>query len=178
MIVVGLLVPTTAIADDDAPPPPVHPATQKAIDVALDKWGDDLCAGRVSVVWRTLGRADRLGWADIEACAAIAAGAPPAPTVWLAPQWAANARDHDWRWYCTIIVHEVGHLAQYAAGQPVGHSSNPRSIMAEDIARPWKGCEGADRTEPPKKSSQARKKPSQSRKPSPPRKRSAAHPPT
>jgi hypothetical protein len=105
-------------------------AEQLAIQVAKTTWNADPCGGQVTVEWGTLGD-------DINA-----------QSSWSNPQSAYDnpelngsckvtfnpGADFDWPKFCTVMVHEYGHLA----GKP--HSPDDRDVMAPYYTIPLQAC--------------------------------------
>lgn len=59
-----------------------------------------------------------MAWADSANC-----------RVWFSPSW----HEHGWRWRCTWLAHEVGHLAGRS------HSSDPNHLMYP-APKQYEGC--------------------------------------
>jgi hypothetical protein len=108
-------------------------AEQLAIQIAKQTWGVDPCAGQVTVTWGALG-------ADVNA-----------QSSWTNPQSAYDApqlngdcsvtfnpsADFDWAKFCTVMVHEYGHLS----GKP--HSPDPNDVMNAYYTVPIQACVNA-----------------------------------
>ena len=106
------------------------PAEQLAIQIAKTTWNSDPCGGQVTVEWGTLG-------ADVNA-----------QSSWTNPQSAYDnpelngdctvtfnpGADFDWKKFCTVMVHEYGHLS----GKP--HSPNPNDVMNAYYTVPIQAC--------------------------------------
>jgi hypothetical protein len=109
------------------------PAEQLAIQIAKQTWTTDPCAGQVTVTWGALG-------ADVNA-----------QSSWTNPQSAYDApqlngdcsvtfnpsADFDWAKFCTVMVHEYGHLS----GKP--HSPDPNDVMNAYYTVPIQACVNA-----------------------------------
>jgi hypothetical protein len=133
------------VARDEAPVEPVevaavtHPesvftigssAEQMALQIAKTTWNADPCGGQVVVEWGPLGD-------DVNA-----------QSSWTNPQSAYDnpelngsckvtfnpGADFDWPKFCTVMVHEIGHLA----GKP--HSPDARNVMAAYYTIPLPTC--------------------------------------
>lgn len=106
------------------------PAEQLAIQIAKTTWHTDPCGGQVTVEWGSLG-------ADVNA-----------QSSWTNPQSAYDnpelngdctvtfnpGADFDWKKFCTVMVHEYGHLA----GNP--HSPDPNNVMNAYYTVPIQSC--------------------------------------
>lgn len=119
---------------------PAHAATsrtQVAIQVATAKWGVP-CAGDVVYGWgaTTAPNAGEASWQFFADRPAFFFNCRIVIDQTRAQQW----RDKSFATYCSILTHEVGHLA----GQD--HSENPRSIMAAVITVQWRHCVTAARS--------------------------------
>jgi hypothetical protein len=109
------------------------PAEQLAIQIAESTWNTDPCGGQVTVTWGALG-------ADVNA-----------QSSWTNPQSAYDApqlngdcsvtfnpsADFDWAKFCTVMVHEYGHLS----GKP--HSPDPNDVMNAYYTVPIQACVNA-----------------------------------
>src|SRR3954470_10392980 len=133
------------VARDEIPVEPVevaavaHPegvftigsaAEQLAVQIAKTTWNADPCGGQVTVEWGPLG-------SDVNA-----------QSSWSNPQSAYDnpelngscsvtfnpGADFDWPKFCTVMVHEYGHLA----GKP--HSPDARDVMAAYYTIPLQAC--------------------------------------
>lgn len=114
------MIPTLAVmAALSLPLVPTTPATMtttRAQEIAAAAWGNP-CGGAVQVEKVSLG----LG----VAAEAVEGGC----TVYF-------NTDADWNWpdYCSVMVHEYGHLAGY------GHSTTRKAIMYPTLQETWKYC--------------------------------------
>lgn len=119
--------------------------TQKAQDIARTIWAADPCAGQVSISWMTLSDSvnatstwsNPIGQYDVPAQNTACAIAFNSATSW------------DWVRFCSILVHEYGHLT----GHP--HEDDPASVMNAFYTRPVDQCSAAAPTAAPAASPQA-----------------------
>jgi hypothetical protein len=107
--------------------PQGSPAAKAAQAIAVKHWHQDPCGGDVSIGWSPM------AW-DTYANStwSVTSGGR-----WIDCRVEFNSRvTFSWSRYCTIMVHEYGHLIG------LDHSSNPKSIM---FARPrvFRGCAAA-----------------------------------
>jgi hypothetical protein len=113
--------------------------TQKAQDIARTIWAADPCAGQVSISWMTLSDSvnatstwsNPIGQYDVPAQNTACAIAFNSATSW------------DWVRFCSILVHEYGHLT----GHP--HEDDPASVMNAFYTRPVDQCSAAAPTAAP-----------------------------
>lgn len=119
------------------------PAVGRALDLAAQQWGVRACRGEIDVLWENLGArtnaraawvTDRDRWAD------PAAYSDCEIDLSTAASW-------DWPKLCTVIVHEVGHLAGH------GHSEDPFDVMFGEYVLPLPACAVAQ--EPPQPAARA-----------------------
>src|SRR4051794_34318417 len=135
------------VARDEIPVEPVevqavsHPenvfpvgaaAEQLAVQIAKAAWNTDPCGGQYTIEWGALD--DNVN----------------AQSSWTNPQSAYDnpelngdckvtfnpGAEFDWPKFCTVIVHELGHLA----GKP--HAADPRDVMAAYYTVPLAACSG------------------------------------
>lgn len=98
------------------------PAFQTARQVAVAHWGIDPCAGNVALSWGRLppGENAVAGWTNPFGDYGDGAHNTGCTVVFNTEQ------DWDWGKLCTIVVHELGHLAGHA------HSADPDDVMFAD----------------------------------------------
>ena len=101
---------------------------RRAQAIAERKWGEVPCSGDVEIWWDALDDTDTLavsfwrgGWREI------------------AERWRCRAIFNTqvaftWPMFCSIVVHEYGHLLGYE------HSANPRSVMYPEYVRAYGPC--------------------------------------
>jgi hypothetical protein len=123
-------------------------ATQAAVDVATATWGP-ACGGRhVTIRWGSTGDSAVLGWAawtDGTGRYLGDAGTPDERTDCLVMVSIDDARSYrssgwaDWDRYCTLIVHEYGHLTGH------DHVADSSDVMAPVQGTPFGPCVTAAR---------------------------------
>jgi hypothetical protein len=128
------IVPAVAQADSGLPQVPVPASdalTTTAHALAVAHWGVDPCAGQVTVTWAHMGAGinARSTWMsyDIHNAATYS-------------QCAISYNlDVDWDWpkLCTVIEHELGHLAGH------DHVDNPHDVMSPYYVYPTPECAAA-----------------------------------
>lgn len=131
------VVPATRAAEptDPVPDAPARygedtPAMVTALQIGAQRWGRLPCGGEIALSWRAMPAGTNAASAWTNPVAAF--GAPEHNT---ACQIAfSTTAAFDWRTFCTVAVHELGHLA--------GHPHSPRSddIMAEYFSAPEPTC--------------------------------------
>ncbi|MCW2506070.1 MAG: hypothetical protein JWO79_4354 [Actinomycetia bacterium] len=107
--------------------------TQRAQDIARSVWAADPCAGEVTISWMALSPtvnatstwSNPVGQYDAPAQNTVCAIAFNTAVSW------------DWVRFCSILVHEYGHLT----GHP--HDDDPASIMSAFYTRPVDQCAAA-----------------------------------
>jgi Matrixin len=106
---------------------------QAAIGVARAHWGGDPCGGQIALSWAP---------ADAEINATSAWTNPE--SAYDHPQLNGDCKvtfnpnaEFDWDKFCTVMVHEYGHLA----GRP--HAGDPTDVMAAYYTRPLPACQAA-----------------------------------
>jgi hypothetical protein len=110
-----------------------EPAMQAAVGIAKAYWSADPCGGQVGLSWGTLDSStnatstwsnpeSQFGLSDLNASCAI--------TLNRAVPW-------DWAKFCTIVVHEYGHLD----GRP--HVDDPNDVMYAYYVKPVDPCAAA-----------------------------------
>jgi hypothetical protein len=105
-------------------------AMQAALGIAAQQWGGTPCGGQIALSWTPLepGTNATASWRN--------------PThAWDNPSANFDCRielspaaDYDWRKFCTVVVHEVGHLA----GRQ--HAGDPDDVMAAVYRAPLPAC--------------------------------------
>jgi hypothetical protein len=118
---------TPALAD-----PPANP-TEAAQQIAAAYWGTNPCGGAIQIAWQGL-EGDVNARSDWE----NPASAYDDPSQNTNCVITVNTDQH-WTWpmFCTVIVHEYGHLT----GHP--HSSDPHDVMYPFFVQPVPQCEPA-----------------------------------
>jgi Matrixin len=138
-----------AHADDSPPAVRFGPGTQAesvARQIARDAWGGEPCGGQVTVTWGPL---------EASVNATSTWMNPTDPYANPSQNYDCNVEfntgaDFDWTKYCTVMVHEYGHLH----GQQ--HSDDKSSVMYPEYEddHAWPACEStADPTAPSEPSS-------------------------
>lgn len=109
-----------------ASPAEGHAHRSPPLSVAATYWhAEQVCpASSVTVVWAPLAAAGELGAAQLGGCAT------GERTIWLD----RSLRKTVYRWRCTIIVHEYGHLMGF------DHTDDPASVMHTPPERVAAGC--------------------------------------
>jgi Matrixin len=130
MLAIALL-PAAAQADFDAPALPVPAAdalTSAAHGLAVARWGVDPCGGQVAVTWAHMGAGinARSQWMSIDI---------HNPLTYSQCSITYNL-DVDWDWpkLCTVIEHELGHLAGH------DHVDDPHDVMSPYYVYPSPEC--------------------------------------
>jgi hypothetical protein len=118
--------------------PPGDPGVERrvvdAFAVARDVWGP-VCEDRgITVRWVTFDPKSRLGqryrtWARTFGPDCLVEFNR---TIHDDPSW--RSKVYSWPWFCTLVVHEYGHLI----GR--NHSTNPASVMYPVIQRVFPAC--------------------------------------
>jgi hypothetical protein len=128
------LLPAAARADDPAPALPVPAADglmAKAHDLAVARWGTDPCGGQVQVSWNHMGPGinARSQWMSVDA---------HDPSTYSQCSISYNL-DVDWDWpkLCTVVEHELGHLAGH------DHVNDPHDVMSPYYVYPSAECSAA-----------------------------------
>lgn len=132
LAVAGLLA-TTATAGPSARYAPTSPATAQAERIAQAYWGAEPCGGTVRVRWvRQLADINALStWASPSADPYGDPAANSNCTIDLNP-----AATFDWAKFCTVVVHEYGHLLGH------DHDQLPGQLMSEVYTTPLAQCAG------------------------------------
>jgi hypothetical protein len=132
-LLVLALAPTIARADSEPPPIPVPAADQlmaRAHAMAVSRWGMEPCGGQVSVTWSHMGEGinARSQWLSTDA---------HNPATFTSCSITYNI-DVDWDWpkLCTVVEHELGHLAGH------DHVDNPHDVMSPYYIYPTAECGG------------------------------------
>ena len=119
-----------ALADPAADYAPGSPAAQTAADIAAAYWGQAPCSGQVEVAWSALD-------GDVNASSSWENPVGPYddPAENSACRIVFNATsDWDWPKFCTVLVHEYGHLT----GHP--HSDDRSDVMYPYYQQPVGQC--------------------------------------
>ena len=136
-LLVLALAPTIARADSEPPPIPVPAADQlmaRAHAMAVSRWGMEPCGGQVSVTWTHMG-------AGINARSQWLATDTHNPATFTSCSITYNI-DVDWDWpkLCTVVEHELGHLAGH------DHVDDPHDVMSPYYFFPTPECGGRQAT--------------------------------
>ena len=125
------LLPAAAQADFNLPALPVPAAdalTSTAHGLAVSRWGVDPCGGQVAVTWAHMGAGinARSQWMSIDI---------HNPATYSQCSITYNL-DVDWDWpkLCTVIEHELGHLAGH------DHVDDPHDVMSPYYVYPSPEC--------------------------------------
>jgi Matrixin len=129
------ILPAVAQADSGLPQVPVPASaalTSTAHALAVAHWGVDPCSGQVTVTWAHMGAGinARSTWMSYDAH-------NPATYSQCAISYNLDI-DWDWPKLCTVIEHELGHLAGH------DHVDNPHDVMSPYYVYPTPECAGAD----------------------------------
>jgi hypothetical protein len=126
----------TALAADDpvAAPALRWPATgtaiRTAVGLAVEHWGFSPCRGRVTVAWSRLdpGLNGQSSWAnDLDPYLQPSRNTECDITLSTAQEW-------DWPKLCSLVIHEMGHLAGH------DHVDDPEDVMHPTYMRPEREC--------------------------------------
>ena len=125
------IVPAVAQADSDLPQVPVPASdalTTTAHALAVAHWGVDPCAGQVTVTWAHMGSGinARSTWMSYDVH-------NPATYTQCAISYNLDV-DWDWPKLCTVIEHELGHLAGH------DHVNDPHDVMSPYYVYPTPEC--------------------------------------
>jgi hypothetical protein len=125
------LLPAAAHADISQPALPVPAAdalTSTAHGLAVARWGADPCSGQVAVTWAHMGAGinARSQWMSVDV---------HNPATYSQCSITYNL-DVDWDWpkLCTVIEHELGHLAGH------DHVNDPHDVMSPYYVYPTAEC--------------------------------------
>lgn len=128
-----------AAVADPVPAPQVRFAIgglqlEQARGIAEQQWGGAVCGGKVEIVWTPLeeGTNATASWRN--------------PTdAWNNPGENFDCRidlnadsDFDWPKLCTVMAHEIGHLAGQA------HAAGPGQLMSPVYSAPLPACDGPE----------------------------------
>ncbi|MDQ3091343.1 MAG: hypothetical protein M3R46_06700 [Actinomycetota bacterium] len=97
--------------------------TATAYAVAMKTWHSP-CGGDVAIYWKALGLGSAVGAAYPRGCRIL-----------LDTRWATRTRRDNPALYCTVILHEMGHIAgyrppeRYADPDDIYHSTSEASVM-------------------------------------------------
>jgi hypothetical protein len=125
------ILPAAAQADSGLPQLPVPASdalTTAAHALAVAHWGVDPCAGQVTVTWAHMGAGinARSTWMSYDIH-------NPATYSQCAISYNLDA-DWDWPKLCTVIEHELGHLAGH------DHVNDPHDVMSPYYVYPTPEC--------------------------------------
>jgi hypothetical protein len=125
------ILPAVAQADSGLPQVPVPASdalTTAAHAMAVAHWGVDPCAGQVSVTWAHMGEGinARSTWMSYDVH-------NPATYSQCAISYNLDV-DWDWPKLCTVIEHELGHLAGH------DHVNDPHDVMSPYYVYPTPEC--------------------------------------
>jgi matrixin len=128
------ILPAVAQADSGQPQVPVPASdalTTAAHAMAVAHWGVDPCAGQVTVTWAHMG-------AGINARSTWMSYDVHNPATYSQCAISYNL-DVDWDWpkLCTVIEHELGHLAGH------DHVNDPHDVMSPYYVYPTPECAAA-----------------------------------
>jgi hypothetical protein len=115
-------LPTAALADDGEPPAIPVPAADSmmaaAHSLAVARWATEPCGGQVAMSWTHMGQGinARSQWMSIDV---------NDPSTYSECSITYNL-DVDWDWpkLCTVVEHELGHLAGH------DHVNDPHDVMS------------------------------------------------
>jgi hypothetical protein len=122
------MLPAAAQAAAAVPVPAADALTTSAHALALAHWGVDPCGGEVAVTWAHMGAGinARSQWMSVDI---------HNPATYSQCSITYNL-DIDWDWpkLCTVIEHELGHLAGH------DHVDNPHDVMSPYYVYPTPEC--------------------------------------
>jgi matrixin len=122
------MLPAAAQAAATVPVPASDALTTSAHALAVARWGADPCGGQVAVTWAHMGAGinARSQWMSIDV---------HNPATYSQCSIAYNL-DVDWDWpkLCTVIEHELGHLAGHE------HVNDPHDVMSPYYVYPSAEC--------------------------------------
>ena len=131
-----LIFASAARADDAAPVDAGQ--VRAAADIAKTYWHATPCADQVAISWTALAATTNATstWANpVDAYSAPEQNSQCSITFNAALHW-------DWTRFCSILVHEYGHLT----GHP--HSADPGDVMYAYYVKPVAACQAAAAAEP------------------------------
>jgi hypothetical protein len=122
------MLPAAAQAAGAVPVPAADALTTTAHALAVARWGADPCGGQVAVTWGHMGSGinARSTWMSVDI---------HDPSTYSQCSIAYNL-DVDWDWpkLCTVIEHELGHLAGHE------HVNDPHDVMSPYYVFPTPEC--------------------------------------
>jgi hypothetical protein len=125
------MLPAAAQAAASVPVPASDALTSTAHGLAVARWGSDPCGGQVSVTWAHMGGGinARSQWMSVDI---------HNPATYSQCSITYNL-DVDWDWpkLCTVIEHELGHLAGH------DHVNDPHDVMSPYYVFPTADCAAA-----------------------------------
>jgi hypothetical protein len=126
------VLPAAAQAAATVPVPASDALTTSAHALAVARWGADPCGGQVAVTWAHMGAGinARSQWMSVDV---------HNPATYSQCSIAYNL-DVDWDWpkLCTVIEHELGHLAGHE------HVNDPHDVMSPYYVYPSAECAAAE----------------------------------
>ena len=124
------MLPAAAQAATSVPVPASDALTASAHALAVARWGVDPCGGQVAVTWAHMG-------AGINARSQWMSTDLHNPATYTQCSITYNL-DVDWDWpkLCTVIEHELGHLAGHE------HVDDPHDVMSPYYVFPSAECAG------------------------------------
>lgn len=133
-VTTGSVTAKAAVADDGRPSaerfPVGGPAMQAAIGVAAGYWGTNACNGDFTVTWEPM---DRMTNATASWRNPTDAWNNPGENFDCEIRFNTEA-DYDWQKFCSVMAHEIGHLA----GKD--HTSDQRDVMSPVYSEPLGEC--------------------------------------
>jgi hypothetical protein len=143
MIALALMAVTSSSRADDVPAATRFavgsPAMQFALEIAQANWGMNACSGQVTIEWG-IDEANinaRSYWAN-----PLSSYDNPAQNIQCRIVF-NSAMTFSWAKFCTVLVHEYGHLT----GHP--HTVDGPDVMSPIYRAPLPACATADPSEPP-----------------------------
>ena len=122
------MLPAAAQAATAVPVPAADALTTSADALAVARWGVDPCGGQVAVTWAHMGAGinARSQWLSVDV---------HDPSTYSQCSITYNL-DIDWDWpkLCTVIEHELGHLAGHE------HVDDPHNVMSPYYVFPTAEC--------------------------------------